>query len=114
MLVEHHRRFGYTHFVINHLWRSAEELDDLRRRLRAADPGAPIHSFLLTAPAAENRRRIARRQDARAVDERDFEWQANADERALLDGRSDVGEPFDVSAPPAALVARLLARLGSD
>jgi adenylate kinase family enzyme len=31
LLVEHHRKFGYRNFVINHLWRSKAELDDLLR-----------------------------------------------------------------------------------
>ena len=33
LLISHHRRFGYRFFVLSHLWRSPEELADLRRRL---------------------------------------------------------------------------------
>jgi len=113
LLVEHHRRFGYHHFVIDHLWRSAKELEDLRRRLAAVDPEAGFHCFLLTLPAEENQRRIERRQQARALDEREFEVRTSADERQLLSGRTDLGEPFDVSASPDELAATLLRRLAS-
>lgn len=30
LLIDHHRRFGYRHFVIDHFWRTPEELADLR------------------------------------------------------------------------------------
>jgi predicted kinase len=113
LLVEHHRRFGYSHFVIDHLWRSPAELDDLRRRLAGIDPGADIHCFLLTLPLEENRRRIDHRQRARAVDEREFERRTSEQERQLLADRRDLGEPLDVSAPPEALAARLLRRIGA-
>ena len=33
LLVAHHYRFGYRHFVIDHFWRSETELGDLRQRL---------------------------------------------------------------------------------
>jgi hypothetical protein len=111
LLVGHHRRFGYRTFVIDHLWRSRAELDDLCQRLLAVDAEATVHCFLLTVPAEENRRRIERRQRACALDENAFEQQTSAEERQLLDGRTDVGEPFDVSAPPAELVATLRRRL---
>jgi len=114
LVVAHHRRFGYHHFVINHLWRTPEELDDLRRRLLAADAGASIHCFLLTLPLDENLRRIARRQGARALDEQEFEQRTVAEERDVLftSATGSVGEPFDVSAPPDALVATLKRRIG--
>ena len=112
VMAEHHRRFGYRHFVIDHLWQSWHELDDLCRRLRVVDPTAAVHCFLLTLPADENQRRIERRQEARAIDEREFEFRANAEERRMLGDRTDVGEPFDVSAPPEELAATLLHRLG--
>ena len=53
VLVSHHRRFGYRHFVIDHIWRSPAELADLQRRLRAVDPDAEIRCFLLTLAADE-------------------------------------------------------------
>jgi thymidylate kinase len=114
LLVAHHRRFGYHHFVINHLWRSSAELDDLRHRLLAADPDADIRCFLLTLPLDENLRRIQRRRGARALDEQEFELRTVADEREVLfkSGAGGLGEPFDVSAPPEELVATLLPRLG--
>jgi hypothetical protein len=62
LLVSQCRRFGYRHFVINHLWRTPADLSDLRRRLRAVDSDADIRCFLLTLPLDENLRRIERRQ----------------------------------------------------
>jgi hypothetical protein len=114
LLVAHHRGFGYRHFVVDHLWRTPAELDDLRRRLLDVDPGADVRCFLLTLPLDENLRRIRRRQDARALDEHAFELQALVEERAVLGdcGAGELGEPFDVSAAPAELVATLLTRLG--
>jgi len=114
LVVSHHRRFGYHHFVINHLWRTPEELDDLRRRLRDADAAAGIHCFLLTLPLDDNLRRIERRQGARALDEQEFEQRTVAEEREVLYSRApgSVGEPFDVSAPPEELVATMMRRVG--
>jgi len=111
LLVSHHRRFGYRHFVIDHVWRSAAELADLRRRLIGSDRDADIRCFLLTLPADENLRRIDRRQQARAIDEREFELRTFAEEREVLTKGSDLGEPFDVSAPLPELVAMMLRRL---
>jgi chloramphenicol 3-O-phosphotransferase len=111
LLAEHHRRFGYRHFVIDHIWRSRAELDDLCRRLRAVDADAALRCFLLTLPAEENRRRIERRRQARALGEDGFELRTSAEERQLLEGRTDLGEPFDMSAPPVELVAEMLRRL---
>ena len=112
LLVEHHRRFGYRHFVIDHVWYSSAQLGDLRRRLLAIDPDADIRCFLLTLPAEENLRRIERRQRARAIDEHEFERSTFAEERDTLAKSSDIGEPFDVSAPPTDLVRILRSRLG--
>ncbi len=111
LLIKHHQRFGYRHFVVNHIWRSTAELTDLRRRLTTTD--ADIRCFLLTLPVDENIRRIERRQYARAIDERDFELRMFTEEREVLNGGSggDLGEPFDVSAPPTELVATMLRRL---
>lgn len=116
LLARHHRAAGYRHFVIEHLWRTPAGLDDLRRCLRAAIPGADIHCLLLTLPLDENLRRIERRQAARAIDERAFELQTVVDERAALYGSAyaSLGEPFDVSGPLDDLVDALLARLGAS
>ena len=111
LLVAHHRRFGYRHFVIDHIWRSPAELADLSRRLIAIDGDAEIRCFLLTLPADENLRRIERRQRARVIDEREFELRMVAEEREILKKSSGLGEPFDVSAPPPELVAMMLRRL---
>ncbi len=114
LLVAHHRRAGYRHFVIDHLWRTPAELDALRASLRAVDADADIRCFLLTLPLEDNLRRIRRRQRARALDEQEFEMLTVAQERALLfdhDGR-ELGEPFDVSASPESLVERMLLRVG--
>ena len=66
LLVAHHRRNGYRHFVIEHIWRSAGDLADLHDRLTTVDPRTEFYCFLLTLPAAENVRRIERRRQARA------------------------------------------------
>ena len=111
LLVEHHSRFGYRHFVVDHIWRSAAAIADLRSRLLAAVPGAEFRCFLLTLAADENRRRIERRQRARAIDEREFELRTCTEEREILANDRNLGEPFDVSAPPPELVAAMLRRL---
>ena len=103
LLVRHHRRFGYRNFVIEHIWRTESELTDLKCRLD--DP--EVHCFRLTLPIGENVRRIERRQSARAIDEREFEHYALAEERRVLEGPG-LGTPFDVSAPPEQLGLRLL------
>jgi hypothetical protein len=112
MLVAHHRRFGYLHFVVNHIWTPPAELADLRSRLVEMDDD--IRCFLLTLPAEENLRRIERRAIARALDEREFEQRTFREESDALAKNLgvDLGEPFDVSAPPPELVARMLQRLG--
>jgi hypothetical protein len=110
LLVAHHRSFGFRHFVVNHIWTTPVQLTDLRDRLTAADDD--IRTFLLTLSAEENWRRIERRAQARALDERDFARRAFAEERAALEDRVDVGEPFDVTAPLEQLVAALRSRLG--
>lgn len=112
VLVEHHRRFGYRHFVINHLWLEPDALHDLRGRLEGGDP--EIRVFLLTLSEEENLARIARRAGARAVDETAFELRTVAAERAALSRAPghELGEPFDVSAPVGELVERMVARLG--
>ncbi len=111
LLVAHHRRFGYRHFVINHLWTSAADLADLCSRLVATD--ADIRCFLLTLPAEENLSRIEQRASTRALDEREFERRTFREEREALARCADgaLGELFDVSAPPHELVARMLKRL---
>lgn len=112
LLVAHHRRFGYLHFVVDHIWTSAAELADLRSRLAGMDND--IRCFLLTLPAEENLRRIQRRASARALDEREFELRTFREEREALARISSatLGEPFDVSAPPQELVEMMLRRLG--
>jgi chloramphenicol 3-O-phosphotransferase len=109
VLVHHHRRFGYRNFVIEHIWTTEWELADLKRRLDDTE----FHCFLLTLPIEENLRRIERRQTARAIDEREFEYLTLRQERRALEG-SGLGAPFDVSAPPAELVLRMLALVGQS
>lgn len=114
LLVAHHRRFGYRHFVINHLWRTPAELADLRRRLLDVDADADVRCFLLTLPLDVNVSRIRRRQSARVLDEEEFERRTVMEERDALfkDASGKLGEPFDVSEPPADLVKMLKLRLG--
>ncbi len=114
LLVAHHLRSGYHHFVVDHLWRTPGDLDDLCRRLLEVYPNAEIRCFLLTLPLAENLHRIQRRQQARAIDERQFELQAVADEREALSRHAvgKLGEPLDASGTPPDLVTELKRRLG--
>lgn len=114
LLVRQHRTFGYRHFVIDHLWTSEQQLDDLRRRLGEVYADAPVHCFRLTLPAAENLARIRRRARARALDELEFELRTMNAERAALEQHpgAALGEPFDVSATPEELVRVLLRRIG--
>jgi len=112
LLVAHHRRFGYRHFVVDHIWTAPAELADLRDRLVGMDDD--IRCFLLTLPAEENLRRIQRRAGARALDEVEFEQRTFRQEREALAKSFDLGlgEPFDVSASPAELVSTMLRHLG--
>lgn len=112
LLIRHHRAHGYRHFIINHIWQTADELSQLRQSL--GDLDMDLRCFRLELPLEENLRRIRLRQSARAIDEQDFEMQTVIDERQAL-GRSNdtaLGEPFDVSAAPDKLVSSLLIRLG--
>jgi hypothetical protein len=112
LLFRHHRGFGYRHFVINHLWTDARELDDLRHRLRAIDGDTEIHVYLLTLPEPENLRRIEVRAAARAIDELAAERILVKEERRALQRATGLGEPFDASAPPGELARRLLSSIG--
>lgn len=114
LLLPHHRRLGYRHFVINHIWRTPAALEDLRRRLDAVGE-SDFRCFLLTLPADENLRRIQRRQDARALDEWEFEQRIVREEREALyrTDSGNLGDPFEVSAAPKELVAMLQHRLGN-
>lgn len=111
LLVTHHQRFGYRHFVIDYVWRTPAALSDLRRRLLAISPGSEVRGFLLSLPIDEHLRRIERRQQGRAIDEREFEQRTVIEEREALAGSSELGETLDVSAPPSDLVATILSRL---
>lgn len=77
------------------------------------DTATEIRCFLLTLPVSEKLRRIDRGASARALNERGFKRQTFAEESEDF-GRSgvDVGEPFDVTAPPAEFVDTMLHRLG--
>jgi shikimate kinase len=113
LLIEHHRRYGYRHFVINHIWRKPAELGDLVRKIRELDGDVAVHCLLLTLPLDANLQRIERRRKARAIDDQEFEARMVLEERTALfeSGSKDLGEPFDVSSPPDKLVANLLIRL---
>lgn len=111
LLVERHLAAGYRNFVVSHYWATAVEIDDLRRRLESHD--FEFRCFLLTLPEAENLRRIERRQGARAIDEIEFELRTVLEERQVLGAAvgAGLGEPFDVSASPPELVARMLEQM---
>lgn len=112
VLAAHHYGFGYRHCVVDYCWSSAAEIADLRRRLASID--TVFRCFLLTLSVEENLRRIEQRASSRAIDELEWERQTVIEERQLLARGSsmDLGEPFDVSVPPADLVTALLRRLG--
>ena len=111
LLVAHHYRYGYRHFVLDYIWRSTAELDDLRHHLLLLDDD--IRCFLLTLPEEENLKRIEQRASVRAINELAFERQIFAQEREILATSSGLNcEPFDVSAAPEVLVKTMLQRLG--
>jgi hypothetical protein len=97
---------------VDYIWRSAAELDDLRHRLVHID--SEIRCFLLTLPVEENLRRIEQRASTHAIDELEFERRTFVEEREMLAASSgeNLGEPFDVSAPPMELVEAMLKQLG--
>lgn len=110
LLIRHHRRFGYRHFVVDHIWRTPADLADLRHRVADDDE---FRCFLLTLPEDEHLGRIERRARASALDERELELRTCAEEREALASfeMGELGEPFDVSGAPQQLVASLLRRL---
>jgi hypothetical protein len=112
LLVKHHRRFGYRHFVIDHIWTAVEDIADLQRRL--ADFDADFRCFLLTLSAEENLQRIKRRASVCALEELENDLRIVSEERNRLiqHPNVDLGEPFDVSAAPPILVKRMLRCLG--
>jgi len=111
LLVAHHRRSGYSNFVLDYIWKSPAELADLRQTLGVGSD--EFRTFLLTLPMDENIRRIEQRARSRMIDTLDFERRTVAEERRALrvHANGELGEPFDVSASPEALVTRLLQRL---
>ena len=112
-LVAHHWAGGYRHFVIEHYWPTVHALADIAEHLLEIAPGEPVHCFRLVLQEKESRNRIARRQEARAIDDRAFEWESFSKEYALLSHAGDsLGQPFDVSGPVDLLVARMLRLLG--
>lgn len=110
LLVEHHRRSGYHRFVVDHIWRSPDEIADLRARFGSYEP---FRCFLLTLPAAAHVARIERRARSKALGEREFDLRTHVEERTALAAFSgtELGEPFDVGASPEELVARMVALL---
>jgi hypothetical protein len=114
LLVGHHWQRGYDRFVINHYWPSPLDIASLGSTLRGVVPDIDVQCFRLTLPIQENLRRIAARQSVRAIDETELEATYFAEEQAVMNGAtgSELGIPFDVSAPPGALVSRMLGMLG--
>jgi 2-phosphoglycerate kinase len=105
-LIAHHRRFGYRHLVIEHIWRTEAAVADLKARL--GDP--EFYCFLLTLAEDEHRRRVEQRQAAKAIDEREFEWRMFAEERRALE--AGPGELLDVSGVVEVVVGRVLKLVG--
>jgi gluconate kinase len=73
LLIRHHWKSGYRHFVINHIWRTSSEIAELRDRLIEIDSESSIRIFLLAMPLDENLRRIEYLQSVRALNEQEFE-----------------------------------------
>lgn len=114
LMAAHHRGFGYRHFVIDHVWTSGAQLDDLRDRL--VDLDRDFRCFRLTLSAERNLERIRQRASTRAIDDLDYELRTVEDERRALEAGpgASLGEPFDASAPPDSLVARMISLLDLD
>ena len=112
LLVRHHLSRGYDRFILNHYWSSAAQISDLEARLQSIDPRFQVHRFRLTLPKEENLRRIALRQNVRAIDETEFEAEHFEQEHAVLSAAGDkLGIALDVSGPPDVLAARLIEAL---
>jgi hypothetical protein len=112
LLFGHHLASGFDRFIVNHYWSNTAQIADLEERLRVVAPDVETRRFRLTLSKQENSQRIALRQSTRAIDETDFEAQYFAEEYALLSAAGvELGEPFDVSGPPAELVSRMLSLL---
>lgn len=111
LLVEHHQRHAYKHFIINHLWTTPSVLDDLRARLSRLD--SRVACFRLTLDRNANLARIARRASARAIDEREYEqttFLVEHDQLNLAIG-DELGLPLDASGTPDEIADALLAGL---
>jgi len=111
LLVEHHRRHAYDHFIINHLWTSPSDLRDLYRRL--SDLDEQVACFRLVLDRDANLSRIARRASARVVDEGDYEratYRLEHDQLSQAAG-DELGRPLDASGTPDEIADALLARL---
>lgn len=111
LLIRHHKVRGYRRVIINHIWLTSGDIDDLRCKLNDID--TDIRCFLLVLSLEENLRRIQVRQSARALDDQDFERRTVMEEREMLFEKTteNLGEKFDVSASIETLVAELICRL---
>lgn len=111
LLIAHYQSFGYRYFVVNHIWASVEQIDDLRYRLTELD--ADIRCFLLTLELEENLSRIKRRASTRAIDELEHDLRLVRKERSIFAKQCnmDLGQPFDVSDSPSVLVQAMLKHL---
>ena len=115
LIARHQADRGYRRFVINHLWRSTAEFDDLERRLTAALGEVRIQRLLLMLDESQNRQRIEQRRTARIIDERASEETHFTNERALFAQILDdsLGLPIDASGTPEQLVATVRAIVGA-
>ncbi len=100
LLVDHHRRHGYPHFVINYVFEEAQSLNRLRSLLMELDD--VIYAFRLVCNPQEAERRILQRGQSAGLDAKRLAWEisraaqlAAIQRTAALHG--DLGYPIDTS-----------------
>jgi GrpB-like predicted nucleotidyltransferase (UPF0157 family) len=100
LLVDHHRRHGYPHFVINYVFEEAQSLNRLRSLLMELDD--VIYAFRLVCNPQEAERRIRQRCQSAGLDAKRLAWEisraaqlAEIQRTAALHG--DLGYAIDTS-----------------
>lgn len=107
-LAAFHKANGYADLVINYVFETPGQLEELRGRLRELDE--TIYAFRLTCAAAEHARRIRGRAERLAIDLEEAAWElergrALASILALAAERGDLGLEIDTTGLDAREVA---------
>ena len=107
VLTAHHISHGFQHFVINWIFETPFQLEQLKRLL--ADLGPPIYAFRLVCAPEEIERRVRRRN----LPDLDYELQRSRElidilDRAALTG--DLGTPLDTTSLTAEQTADAILR----